>query len=426
MPRLKKKPKLDLPPHVVLKKDGEWHVRVFFPTRLKDKKGRRVYEQASRKCEIQTAEHAADIVRMLKQQHVTPAAVTNASRVGDFLGEFLQLKAGTVAARTQEYYEHLFNFHIKDSAFADLPMSALSTLEVQHFYGSLMTTGRSATMVRKINTFLSMAFLQAHRWGHIDKNPCDGVLLPKVKREESIALSEAEAKKLMTIAGKDDRFIMFEVALETGLRPQEVVGLAWKHIDLKRKKLRVEQAVIEGFSAGPPAIGDVKTPNSIRTLGLSDYLVGRLKRQREIIDDMIAEAKADSQARILLKHKKATGVNYARRKTKKTLALETLATFAKYDLVFPAHHGGPKSLRNVNRREFADLLEKAGLDRERVSFKTLRHTCLTLLADHLHPKKLQKHAGHAELSTTMKYYVHVDEDAQFEASGKMDRLLRAA
>jgi hypothetical protein len=37
---------------------------------------------------------------------------------------------------------------------------------------------------------------------------------------------------------------------------------------------------------------------------------------------------------------------------------------------------------------------------------------LTLLADHMTPRDLQELAGHADVHTTMSYYVHAKEEAQ--------------
>jgi integrase len=49
----------------------------------------------------------------------------------------------------------------------------------------------------------------------------------------------------------------------------------------------------------------------------------------------------------------------------------------------------------------------AGVDATHVDFHALRHSFITTLAEmNVHPKLLQELAGHADLETTLKYYVH--------------------
>jgi integrase len=75
----------------------------------------------------------------------------------------------------------------------------------------------------------------------------------------------------------------------------------------------------------------------------------------------------------------------------------------------------PESRLNLNKRQFKDALTAAKIDPAKFSLQSLRHTNLSMLAESWPPKRLQKHAGHARITTTLEYYVHVDEYAGDDA-----------
>jgi integrase len=261
-----------------------------------------------------------------------------------------------------------------------------------------------------------MALRQAVVWGLIDRNPAQGVILPKLERRESAAMSAAEMKRFAAACRRDDRFIMFELGLETALRPQELLALRWSDVDLAKRRLRVRQAVTTGFTTNAVSIKEPKTAGSKRTVGFSEAMRDRLKRQKAIVDKRMADLEADIAAPLLLDHKKAKGANYAKRKKHRELCRDILISHRVHDLVFPSHSGGPLAMNNVNRREMKDALRAAGIDERKYSLKTLRHSALTALAEHLHPKKLQTLAGHSSPEVSLRYYVHVSDNSVHEAS----------
>lgn len=411
------KPKKPALPKYVVLKNGEWHVRLTFPTKQRDSQGRIIYDQITRKCEPQTAERAAELVEWIRQEHGRlQLDVPKVGRtVGSFLEYYLSVKAGNVTKRTHEFYRFLFDRHIKSHAIVQSILPELKTLELQKFFSDL---DASPQRKRKVYVFMNMAFRQAIVWDILQKNPAAGLVLPKFKPNESLAMSKAEARAFIKACRTSDEYIVFEFALETALRPQETLAIRWKDIDLAHRKISVRKAIAEGFVGGGFEVKDPKTESSKRTNGISVELRDRLLRHKEIQEEYLARVRADAEAP-LTTQKKVHGVNYQARKIRRQLAKEKLEAFEEYDLVFPASNGKPQAKGNLNRREFKAVLKLAGVNPKKYSFETLRHTCLTFLANNLHPRKLQKFAGHAEMSTTMKYYVHVDDESQFEGSEAM-------
>jgi integrase len=236
-------------------------------------------------------------------------------------------------------------------------------------------------------------------------------------------MSAAEMKRFAAACRRDDRFIMFELGLETALRPQELLAVRWSDVDLPRRRLRVRQAVTTGFTTHKTELKEPKTAGSKRTVGFSEAMRERLKRQKEIVEARLKDLEDAIAAPLVLDHKRAKGANHAKRKKHRDTSKRLLDEYRRHDLVFPSAGGGPLAMNNVNRREMKDALRAAGIDVKKYSLKSLRHSALTALAEHLHPKKLQQLAGHTDLKTTMAFYIHVHDDSLHDAADAMAKML---
>lgn len=404
------------PKFVVLDRNNKWRVRVPFPTTLRDKAGRIIYEQVSRECFPETEERAAEVVRYIQAEHKRDAAEISEAKktLSGFMDHFLEIKKKNIDPRTDKFYRFLYRGHIENSPFGKMEMVDIKPQAVELFYsdGSM-----SADRVKKLHSLLMMTFEKAVKWGLIASNPAQDAILPKHRPKETVPMSVPDLKKFLKVCREDDRFIIFEVAFEAALRPQEVAALRWADIDLTKRRLKVTQAV------GMIEIKDPKTPTSRRVIGFSEDIKARLQAQRLNVAALKSEFTKILDEPLELRPG-GRGVNYRKRLIRLDETKKILAEFENGDLVFPSATGVPFTINNLNRRDFKNALRRAGIDEGKYAFKTLRHTALTILADKLHPKKLQKFAGHAQLSTTLKFYVHVDDDSVFDASEAMGDLLK--
>ena len=91
------------------------------------------------------------------------------------------------------------------------------------------------------------------------------------------------------------------------------------------------------------------------------------------------------------------------------------------DLIFPSETGGPMNRKNLHRRHFRPLAEKAGLPKK-ARLYTLRHTFATLWMEFNEPVKiLQEILGHHRIDQTMNTYAHVMPHIQADAFGRFSR-----
>ncbi len=116
------------------------------------------------------------------------------------------------------------------------------------------------------------------------------------------------------------------------------------------------------------------------------------------------------------------------RKHKRKQAEERLRLGELYenlDLVFAAERGTPFLWRNLTRRHFKPLLQKAGLPNVRLY--DLRHTTATmLLAAGENPKVVSERLRHASITLTLDTYSHVLPTMQQAATEKLERLMYGA
>lgn len=136
----------------------------------------------------------------------------------------------------------------------------------------------------------------------------------------------------------------------------------------------------------------------------------------------IVEPKTGSSRRQVALTKAAVD---ALRRHRVAQAEERLALGAAWednDLLFANEIGRPIEARNLLRRSFFPLLERAGLPR--IRFHDLRHTAATLLLSQgVHPKVVAEMLGHARISTTLDLYSHVTPTMQREATQALDAVL---
>jgi integrase len=95
-----------------------------------------------------------------------------------------------------------------------------------------------------------------------------------------------------------------------------------------------------------------------------------------------------------------------------------LANYDRYDLVFAASNGLPRSLNNLNRREFQAIMGELKL--EGYSVYSLRHSCVTLsLAAGVNPKAIAEKVGHSGIDVLLSTYAHVLNSMRKETTEKL-------
>lgn len=405
--------KKKLPKHVIIK-EGKWFVRRSFPTPERYANGNIRYIQVVRLCNPETEERAKEISDGIMAAMSGAVRFDEAITLNDHLDHFLRAKSTAVATRTYTDYSDLRKRYVKNLGSREL--ASITTFDLQTHYAGI----KSAVMVGKLNTLVSMAFNQAIKWKLITDNPCRGVILPKGAHKEVEIMERSEARKFGAYCRKHDRYLVLAFALETAMRPGEYLGLRWKDLDLIKGTATIRQAVSYGKSGGwhykPP-----KTRGSRRTIHLSAEMCELLKKHREIQHARIKKLERDI-AKPLLIAMGRKGVNYEKRKAIRAHKRERLKIFKQHDLVFPSAKGTPLSPTSLGRFQMREACKNVGIESH--SLYSLRHTAASwLLAEGVNPRVVADLLGHSGIVTLLKTYSHVLPSMSADATQKLASVL---
>lgn len=309
---------------------------------------------------------------------VMPSRVTLAKFLEQWKEKALK---GRVAPRTFKTYEDNLERYIIP-ALGDKRITAITAWDIQGVYSSMSERGLSAGTVRHAHTVIRNALKQAVKWRVLASNPADSVDLPRADRTQKFrALTGKQVDRFLAAIAESPWKAVYHLMLNTGMRPGEVFGLTWEHVDLARGELVVAHAVTYGPDR-IPILSSTKTKKPRRITFTQDL------------------------ALILADHRESTS-NIAN----------------PIGLVFPNIEGGLIHPNHWSKRDFKNAVKAAGLPSS-VRLYDLRHSMATLaLAAGIHPKVVSERLGHATTKLTLDTYSHVTPHMQEQAGEQLASLI---
>ena len=147
--------------------------------------------------------------------------------VGEWLDIWIAEYLNNVKPLTRQNYAKQVNKHLKPSLGAT-KLEALEAHTIQKFYNSLSESGLSPKTVKNIHGVLHSALQQAVENKNIKYNPTEACKLPKVLKPVIKPLEPDEIGRMLQEAEKDEYCNLFIVAMFTGMRQGELLGLPWE------------------------------------------------------------------------------------------------------------------------------------------------------------------------------------------------------
>lgn len=142
--------------------------------------------------------------------------------------------AGAVPARRVGWgYRSIVERHLVP-AFGSLSLVSLSRRDVQSWVNR--QSGSPQTIRHRLDC-LRGAMSRAVRWGLIDSNPAKEIDLPVVAKRQLSAVNHDEVRSLLAAVEGSDIAPLVIVALFTGLRQGELLGLRWEDVNLGSARL---------------------------------------------------------------------------------------------------------------------------------------------------------------------------------------------
>lgn len=267
--------------------------------------------------------------------------------------------------------------------------------DLDGLYSTLLTNGRrngtggglSPKMVRNVHNMIRKALGDACRKGTLQRNVAVLADPPKPERESIMRVWTTEQLRQFLSEISENRLApAFVLAAHTGMRRGEVLGVAWRDLDLDASRLSVRQAVVT--VEYEVSVTDVKTGTARRSVDLDEYTIQALKDWR-----VIRESEAALSG----------------------------ASVSEDETIFARPDGTP-----THPDFFSQTFERhlASSSLPRIRFHDVSHTHATiLLKAGVHVKVVSERLGHASPAFTMTVYQHVIPGMQADAAKKFGAAL---
>jgi len=314
--------------------------------------------------------------------------------LADFLERWLKDYAyANLAPRTAEGYETIIRQHLIPK-LGSIPLTQLKPEHIQKYYAETLSNGRSdgkgalsSLTVRHHHMTLHNALKCAVKWGLLVRNPVDSIDAPRTTHTEMKVMSEEDLNRFLEVIKPTPYYTLFYLALFTGMRRSELLGLRWSDTDLVLCQISVNRTM-HHLRNGEIVFRPPKTAKGRRVVSLSP-----------------------STALVLQEHKEAQAA----------LRLLQGQSVAQTDLVFSKEDRSPLT-PNAVTSAWVRLAKRAGL--EGIRLHDARHTHASLmLKQGVHPKIVQERLGHSTIAITLDTYSHVDPGLQEAAAQAFDCVL---
>ncbi|MEU3449354.1 tyrosine-type recombinase/integrase [Streptomyces thermolilacinus] len=367
--------------------DGRWEAASYVLAADSNRKRVRVYGTTRREAADKLAEKIADSNRGL------PVATAD-STVSDYLTYWL----GSVAIHrlrenTHTRYAACVRLHLIPG-LGRKKLARLTSKDVRIYLDRLRATCQccsqaldttrrccavgqccgktlSPLTVTYIHSVLKSALEHAVREDELPRNVARNVKTTTPRPRRFQPLTAAEARRFLEVTRADRLHALYELALRTGLRKGELLGLHWEDLDLDGGTATVRRSLQRTRTSGLTPL-PTKTRASERRIALPTECIHSLKEHKKQQEREQAEA----------------GMSWK-----------------DCGLVFTTPTGGPLDPTNLTRR-FRGLLNRAGL--RRIRFHDLRHSTATLLLEQgVDLAIIKELLGHAHIGVTAGVYAHV-------------------
>jgi integrase len=225
---------------------------------------------------------------------------------------------------------------------------------------------------------VNKAFSQAVKWNEINSNPVVEADPPSIRKPEIEVWSKDNVRSFLDTCKNERHYITFLLAISTGMRRGELLGLRWCDIDLDDGIIHVNKSLANIPGKGNE-LGSLKTRSAKRQIQLHDTVVKELRKHKENQDEW----------------KRLVRNLYEDR-----------------DLVICSDTGSFQDPRNVIR-VMKRIIKTANVPT--IRFHDLRHTHASIMISQgLDIVWVSARLGHANPRVTLEYYAHLLPGVQSE------------
>lgn len=347
-----------------------------------DADGKRKYYRETFKGTERAAENR--LAELVSQENKSELIEPSKLSFGAYLDLWVENYAEpSVSEGTLENYKSMINKHIKKDPISLIKITKLDSFMIQNYIAKKLKSKRidgrgdklSPKSVKEQLSLIKNALKYACIWRILKENPAQYVQPPKVSKYQARTFTAEEAKRFLLHAETDRFYLLFLLAIYTGLRQGELRGLRWNDIDLENHTIAVKQTVRK--SGTKSIFKEPKTPGSCAMVTFEPTFTELLKEHH--------------------KQQMKDRLNYG-------------PGYENNNLVFYSYNGRPVCLRRLNVH-FVNVINKAEVPL--IRFHDLRHSCATILLENgVDIKLIQQRLRHSDIKTTGNIYSHVTPKMQ--------------
>lgn len=318
-------------------------------------------------------------------------------------------KRKTIKESTQVRYDDFYRRYIR-TKIGKRKVTEFTPLMIERLLQDMADKDYSSKTIRDVYNILNAMFKYAVHNRMITFNPCEGVDIPKTKTKPIRVLTVEEQREVMKHAKGRFYENLIKVALGTGMRGGELLGLTWKDIDFKKREISIDKTLVHikdletkkyVFKYQTP-----KTKNSIRKIPMQDGVYKALKRQK-----------------IQQKETQLSAKNWEMQEGFENLVFTTTTGKPMTEHSFQVALDGIEKAINKERKQVAEETKKPYDPIPHFYPHALRHTFATRCFEAgIDAKVVQGYLGHYSIAITLDLYTHVTNDKARTEMNKLENL----
>ncbi|GKU80192.1 tyrosine-type recombinase/integrase [Paenibacillus sp. L3-i20] len=364
-------------------KNGKpWWFQVMVNGKRKTRRGFKTRTEAKKAREALSTD-------MNRGVHFDPAKGT----YGEYFVEWLS--AHKVEETTTKLYQSFYDCHIKDKELGNILLSKLSAFDIKKFISHLKKDGKregeglADASVKRMYATVDASLNDAEALGLIIKNPTSNLKKsekPKVEKKEREIWSNDSVKYVLSNSKGSTRYwIAFFLAVMTGMRQGEILGLKWKDIDFDKNIIKIRRSLRKDTAKEK----STKNVSSYRIISISPLTAAFLREHQDIIGI----------------ERKNLGSNYQ-----------------DNDYVVCSRLGTPARASKVLATWYT-LCDKFKPEHEpNITFHDLRHQSASIMLNEREDiRVVSQLLGHSTVATTLNTYSHLLPTGQETAVLSLDR-----
>jgi integrase len=354
--------------------DGRWEGRYLDPDKGKLAG---VYAPTRKEAEAKLADRLGKV----KAGIVVPSERLT---VGAYLSRWVTEAAPGLRLTTAKRYGELVSLHLIP-ALGRVKLARLQPADVERMLVDLQTQGLSPRTASHCRAVLRVALAKAERDGLVARNVAKLADGPKLPAPHPAVLSPDEVRTLLDALDPGLRRLVL-VAITSGLRVGEQLGLKWQDVDWDQRRLTVRSSLQR--VGGAYVLGEPKSETSRRVVSLTADAVEALREEQQV----------QREAKLA-----------AGRRWKEPIP----------GLCFTTDRGAPRCATALTHR-LQTALAAAGLSRLRWHDLRGAHGSL-LLAGGADISVVSHRLGHSSVSLTSRYYGGIASSLDRASADRLER-----